>query len=356
MQFDEFAVSEAAFASGQSGFYFLWKERIMKGVISKKSVLVNVVNFFERNRIMKRVKREIGFNSVLGIFFNERKNVMKNVIVGAVVVMVAVFAGSSQAALSVYEDFSNATASGDMNGVTTGMGLSGTWSAYSDYDIIVTPSAIDYPSNVTFTQSDSDRVHFGWSWGTNTAVAGLSSSIDFGADGEFFISYLGTTFDSSNCFATVGLSDGTNGVTVGHSYNAPFIINPNRGHDVTGAAIGNDSTAIGEEIFYVARFVTKQTGYDEVYLKAYNSSSDTVHGDYSDLSGTGSGADQWDVSLTIDSDASMNELVINLKGGSGSMDVDEIRIGATWEDVTSLPEPATIGLLGLGLGLLWRRK
>jgi uncharacterized protein (TIGR03382 family) len=39
--------------------------------------------------------------------------------------------------------------------------------------------------------------------------------------------------------------------------------------------------------------------------------------------------------------------------------VDELRIGATWADVTpAIPEPTTgtIALLGVCLSLLWRRR
>lgn len=40
-----------------------------------------------------------------------------------------------------------------------------------------------------------------------------------------------------------------------------------------------------------------------------------------------------------------------------TMDVDELRIGTTWADVTGVPEPASLGLLGMGaLGLLARRR
>lgn len=44
-------------------------------------------------------------------------------------------------------------------------------------------------------------------------------------------------------------------------------------------------------------------------------------------------------------------------GGTGTITADEVRIGTTWQDATTVPEPAAAGLLGLGaLGLLARRR
>ncbi len=37
--------------------------------------------------------------------------------------------------------------------------------------------------------------------------------------------------------------------------------------------------------------------------------------------------------------------------------IDEIRVGTTWADVTSVPEPSTFALAGLGLlGLIWLHR
>jgi len=43
--------------------------------------------------------------------------------------------------------------------------------------------------------------------------------------------------------------------------------------------------------------------------------------------------------------------------GGGYGHLDEIRIGGTWSNVTVVPEPATMVLLGIGgIGVLIRRK
>lgn len=39
---------------------------------------------------------------------------------------------------------------------------------------------------------------------------------------------------------------------------------------------------------------------------------------------------------------------INASSLNAGFNLDELRVGTTWADVTPIPEPATIGMLGLG--------
>jgi hypothetical protein len=107
----------------------------------------------------------------------------------------------------------------------------------------------------------------------------------------------------------------------------------------------------GQTYFLVTKIVSSATGVDTAYLAVY---------------GLGYGSQvpaaeptTWDATLTETTAAILDRIRIRIDTGNGATtpgEVDEIRIGNSWLDVVSIPEPSSMALLGLALLLGALRK
>ena len=87
---------------------------------------------------------------------------------------------------------------------------------------------------------------------------------------------------------------------------------------------------------------------DRTFLKVYGP-GEAVHPDDSVLNGMGTGANQWTIVHLTEFIANvLDTLWIQQSGTPGSVEVDELRIGQTWESVTSLGYGT--GCLGTSIG------
>lgn len=92
----------------------------------------------------------------------------------------------------------------------------------------------------------------------------------------------------------------------------------------------------GQPYFVVLKVAASATGTDTAYLKAY-APSEAVHADANLLSGAGPGANQWSVVHGGESNNAIVDAMWLAPPASGaSIELDEIRMGSTWESVTSL--------------------
>ena len=108
---------------------------------------------------------------------------------------------------------------------------------------------------------------------------------------------------------------------------------------------GNDAA------FIVAEFLTQAVGNDTVSLKAYRFTPGTGAIDLNPDDVI------WDVTKFFDGNGTLDQLGIFMEARSPqNPEIDEIRLGQTWLDVTSIPEPSTALLGGLGLLALLRRR
>jgi len=116
------------------------------------------------------------------------------------------------------------------------------------------------------------------------------------------------------------------------------------GTDLSGKIQG----VAGETYLLVGKLVAHPTGTnDELMMQVYQTGVDTV----------GAEPVVWDSSVMKDGTSPIGRIGHSWRPEAGLVEVDELRIGTEWIDVTGVPEPATIMLLVFGgLGVLNRKK
>src|SRR5262249_10881700 len=100
------------------------------------------------------------------------------------------------------------------------------------------------------------------------------------------------------------------------------------------------AVTVGDTYFLVAKIVASASGLDTAYLKVF---------------GTGYSSQvpfaepvTWDATITQTTAAILDRVRIRIDNGNTAAlpgEVDDIRIGTTWLDVVSVPEPASVVLL-----------
>jgi hypothetical protein len=184
------------------------------------------------------------------------------------------------------------------------------------------------------------------------AYRGLDASaqIDLSVDKDYYISYLAERTPvpvSSRSFSfqlqTGGVTGGDLVVNVGTSTGGdPFVALGASGTVLEDLnLIGNGSTDL-----WVIKIAASAALADQVFLKVYDSINDTV--DAAEPA-------TWSVISNSElSSSTITQLGFAISGNA-TLQIDEVRIGESWADVVPVPEPASAGLMLLGLGLATRR-
>jgi len=114
--------------------------------------------------------------------------------------------------------------------------------------------------------------------------------------------------------------------------------------NANGATQASTLVTAGETYFMVAKIVSSASGLDAAFLKVYgvgyNSQVAVAE------------PTVWDATLTETTGAILDRIRIRIDPGNAAAtpgEVDEIRIGNSWLDVVSVPEPSSIALLGLAV-------
>lgn len=263
-------------------------------------------------------------------------------------------ASSLPAALQVYEQF-DYDSSTNINGLNGGDGFSGAWvmtgNGGGDNDFVeitspgLTYSGLDAAGNTALTPGDSESNVW--------ASRGLDSS--FGADGTTVWVGVLQSFDngSTNNFGGLLLTNGGNetfGIGDPEADGDPDDWGIGAGtfnNSASGgfATVARSSTVIDTTARWLVTRIDFASGDDTAYF--------WVDPDLNSVPSIGSE----DASLT----AGISFDGIRLLTGSGDnyrLNVDEIRIGDAYSDITAIPEPSTAMMLLIACGgfLLRRRR
>jgi len=140
---------------------------------------------------------------------------------------------------------------------------------------------------------------------------------------------------------------------------ASLMITNTTGNSYATLGLGGRSGAPG--VWSPNQYQTNTTHLVVVSYEIVSGSGNDVMKMWIDPTSFGGAAPLYDMTLTGFTDVGIAGLnTIELKNGSSAprVIIDELRVGTTWADVTpTIPEPATVGMLGLGalVTLLIRR-
>lgn len=266
---------------------------------------------------------------------------------------------ASQAAPVVYESFGQTA--GDLNGQAgSGIGLAGNWSDEQTVSVEDTPT-LSYGD----LQNTGGQVRVGAgnstdAWVTTSSALGDNGLLDDGATLWFSYMYEKASGGGANewagfAFGTDRLNASFSGANMTNSGNGVGLTTRDAGVRVaTWSGGGNADQAgtlsvpLNTSVLIVGKVEWGATGGDDETITVY-----VV--DPSDLGTLGTGA-----SKTV---AGFDQTLLDTisftqrnAGNPGTSIYDEIRFGATLEDVTPVPEPSSLALLGLSALLVARRR
>jgi len=283
-----------------------------------------------------------------------------------------------QAAITVQELFDGMGADipiGGQGGNGSSIGLTGTWTQNAGGNAINTAGNfnVDPLPGLPAQQSSLGGVWKGGgnNWATNIwAVRSLSTAIDFNSNSTFYFSVrLNNAGDTAAGFGFAsGSATNSEFVGVGSHWDNQTDINGVQARNSLYSTWGtldqdlagnNDGpyamrahTAEGTlngKALIVGRLTTSSTGNDVMDLKMYFN-GDTIDNNLNTIS--------WSLSDSFASSMSASQLLLWINGG-GNGELDAIRVGQTWQDVTgvaTVPEPAASLLGAVALAGLLRRR
>lgn len=212
-----------------------------------------------------------------------------------------------------------------------------------------------------------------WNVGNNFntgiyATRELATTIDLGATQTLFFSV--RLRNASDTAVGMGLASGANGsasfVGAGFSWDNATSIGGSGNNAANAAYIGHGTLDTNSGVYgirtneaagsvngyglLVGRLTFNASGNDVIEIKRYAANS-TIDDDL--------GAISWSASSSLDSSMVASHLVIWANGAGNGGELDAIRIGTTWTDVTGVtlvPEPSSAALLGLGVMALFLRR
>lgn len=271
----------------------------------------------------------------------------------AVLLMVAVSYGD----LIAYEPFNYAA--GPLANLNGGYGFANAWQPSGSG----TSAEIDdgtggwgaLPAPDGADNLEPSHARFWGSGATGAIMRDLAAPLDFAPAQEatYYFSMLFRRTDTSNGGGTESVrffdfrddaSSGTPLMIAGAtSTEQGWALLGGYGNDNTSAGAAYQVTASGDSIhnhMVLAKLVTRASGNDTLSMKYYEAGIDTV------------GATEptvWDVEYQNDVSGTSATFLLSVQKFGGAVHVDELRIATDYTNAIPVPEPASIGLLTLGL-------
>ncbi|QTN33035.1 hypothetical protein HZ994_12150 [Akkermansiaceae bacterium] len=292
------------------------------------------------------------------------KTIASRTALAAAILLTGLAPPALQGAAVIYESFTFPDADTSLTGNPGGTGLSGNWTAGGGW---IESTPMTYGS--LETSGDSSRVNGGW----QSAQIGATSSAAYSAllanSAELWFSMI-MEFNSDNNRSIFALTDiglaaangdlNTGGVGIGFGLaaNETFYanvwsddLNGNVGSNFNFAPDNNVTTTLNTGLsgsmsntyFLVGRVQWGATSTDNDTVSLYMPGTDLVLGAPVSIS-SGVIADQSGLDL------------LGFINGANYVRYDEIRVGASYADVSPIPEPSAAFLGGLGTLLLLRRR
>ncbi len=227
----------------------------------------------------------------------------------------------SQAELLAYEGFDYTP--GGFNtteaGLDGGTGWSGAWS--NDVDGTIVSGSLSMPNLLLASTGNSAS---GKAFGT---VRYMSTSVNLASDQDYYFSYLlqrhGATSSTSGEWSNAGFRQSTTYSAVGGVSSSELFQTERIGNNTAGTLVAENDTVY----LVVVKIAAVATGNDQIFLQAY-SATDTIGAEPTT---------EWTVVGDVEDNADLaDNFVISVGGGAAwsGADIDEIRIGTTWADVT----------------------
>ncbi len=298
---------------------------------------------------------------------------------GAVASIAILLAVPASGAIIVQELF-DAIAGGDqtLNGLgdsSASTGMTGLWAINGENQNIMVANNFNVvggdpglPGPSFSNGQDGGLWHMTGSWSTSIyATRALASTISFATDQTLYFSV--RLNNEGNSAMGIGLASGAGGssefVGAGFSWDeATSIGGPTDGAGnaayISYGTLGDEAGPYGIRVheaagsvngygLLVGRITISSTGADLIDIKRY-APGDTIEQDPSLVT--------WSASDSFDSDMEATHLLLWLNGGGGNAkgEIDAIRFGTTWADVTAVPETGSTALCALGLALAMRRR
>lgn len=268
-------------------------------------------------------------------------------------------AASSQATVLIYESFqgSNYVAGNTLIGVAAqGTGLTGNWTmsggATTDWTV-GNSTAMNYSSGA-ISISGGTKYGVASYVGTTSQVANIAfaSSVNYSTTQATYISFLmrynGTLDANDNMSLQTANTDSStsisrSGVRDNGAGDVGWLAN-----NSSSSYIASPTLTAGTTYFMVLKLIGSGANWQGTLW--LNPNSTTTEG----------GGALGSINMSIGGNSAINYLGFKMQNADAgdSFNLDEIRLGTTWADVTAVPEPATWALLA-GVGtffMIFRRR